>query len=124
MARRRRDRHAIPKNPRSPLTAEQADQLRRVLLAGATRDEAAALVGIRRRLLDTRLRDQLADVRVGQGRQRRGRQRGPGGRLLEDWPHLTEQEIEQRKAQVRASWTEATRQERWNANFSGPVNDE
>lgn len=123
MARRRRDRE-IPKNPRSPLTDEQADQLRRVLLAGATRDEAAALVGIRRRLLDTRLRDQLADVRVGQGRQRLGRKRGPGGRLLEDWPELTDQEIEQRKAQVRASWTEAVRQERWNRNFSGPIPDE
>ena len=118
----RRDR--IPRNPKIPLTPEQVELLARVLLAGATRDEAAALVGIRRRLLDTRLNDQLAHVRVGQGRQRIGRKRGSGGRLLDDWPEISPEELEQRKAQVRASWTEEVRQQRWNRNFSGPINEE
>jgi hypothetical protein len=65
------------------------------MAAGATRDEAAAAVGITRSMLEARLRDQLADVRVGQGR--RGRKRGPS-------VDPTEQEIRQRAAMLRRSW--------------------
>jgi hypothetical protein len=79
------------------LTAAQLKAVREALAAGATRDEAAIAAGISRRLLDTRLRDQLADVRVGRGRG--------GGR----WPRKgppppTPEEIRWAAALVRESW--------------------
>jgi hypothetical protein len=118
MPRRRDTRHELPKCPKKPLTAQQERRLRILITAGATRDEAAAEVGITRRHLDTRMMDQLRDLRVGQGRQRAGRKRGPGGRLLEDWPELTPEELAARAAEVRESWTDEER-ERRRVNFSG-----
>lgn len=84
--------------------------IRRALLSGSTREEAARLVGISRSLLDTRLRDQLADVRVGRGR--RGRQDGG------DWD-IDEAEIYRRAAEIQARWTEEERESRRVGNFSG-----
>lgn len=88
---------------RQPLTPDQEAAVRRALADGATRDQAAAIAGITRRMLDTRLRDQLADVRVGRGRggghwQRAGQKRPP-----------TPQEIRWAAALVRESWAP----ERW-----------
>lgn len=92
------------------LTADQELLIRAALEAGMTRDEAAAAAGISRSRLDTRLRDQLADLRVGQGR--RERRRG--------YVDPTPEEIEQRAAEVRARWTDDERHER-RMNFSGPM---
>lgn len=109
-----RRRPVPPVSQKQLLPADVAARLRRLILAGATRDEAAALCGISRSLLDTRLRDQLADVRVGQGRQRRNRT------LSGDDDGPSSDEIEQRSAQVRAGWTEDEREARWCPGFSGP----
>lgn len=111
-----------PPTPRNPLPTAVEMRLRMLIAAGATRDQAAATVGISRSLLDTRLRDQMRDLRVGRGRQRIGRRRGPGGRLLDDFPELSPEEIAERCAAVRALWTEAERRERM-LNFSGPLPD-
>ena len=93
-----------------PLTVEQEERVRTARAAGATRDEAAAAAGITRSRLDTRLRDQLADVRVGQGRRERRR----------EYVYPTPEEIEQRKLEVQARWSEEDRAER-RLNFSGPA---
>jgi hypothetical protein len=90
---------------RQPLTPDQEAAVRKALADGATRDQAAAIAGITRRMLDTRLRDQLADVRVGRGRgggrwQRVGKQTPP-----------TPNEIRMAAALVRQAWTP----ERWGA---------
>lgn len=114
MARRR---PLPPISRKQLLEAGTADRLRRLLIAGATRDEAAALVGITRRRLDTRLADQLRDVRVGQGRQRLSR----AGVGEESDPDPAE--IRRRAAIVRAGWTEEERESRWCPGFSGPVSD-
>jgi len=82
-----------------------------MILAGATRDETAALVGITRRRLDTRLRDQLADLRVGQGRRELDRSVRPDP---------TPAEIAERSAEVRAMWSESETDAR-RQNFSGPL---
>ena len=92
------------------LTDDQALLIRSSLEAGLTRDQAAALAGITRSRLDTRLRDQLADVRVGQGRRERRR----------EYVDPTPEEIEQRKLEVQARWSEEDRAER-RLNFSGPA---
>lgn len=60
-----------------------------------TRCEAAAEIGVTRQMLDTRLRDQLADVRVGRGR--RERRRPPAA-------DPTPEEIRVRCALLRRSW--------------------
>ena len=112
MARRRRP--LPPVSHKQLLEPATADRLRRLLIAGATRDEAAALVGITRRRLDTRLADQLADVRVGQGRQ--GRSRARAGEDNDPDP----EEIRRRAAIVRAGWTEEEREAKWCPGFSGP----
>ena len=106
MRRRRRSAAAAKR----PLTPEEERTLREALAGGATRNEAAAAAGITRQLLDTRLRDQLADVRVGQGRRERRR-------VTVD---PTPEEIEQRKREVQALWTEDDRADR-RLNFSGPL---
>jgi hypothetical protein len=83
--------------------------LRRLLRGGATRDEAAAAAGITRSLLDTRLRDQLSDLRVGRGRRERDRTiRDP-----------TPEQIRQRAAAIRATWSDEEAESR-RANFHGP----
>lgn len=92
------------RNPRKPLTPEQCDLIRRAIRGGATRDEAAALAGIARRTLDTRLNDQLVDLRVGQGRQSPNRRRDERGYLLSDEPDPTPELIALRAAEVRRSW--------------------
>lgn len=84
-----------------PRDVEQ--KLRRLLRRGATRDEAAAAAGISRSLLEQRLRDQLADLRVGQGRRERKRR---------TYVDPTPEEIEQRAAEIRAAWTDDERHER------------
>lgn len=54
------------------LTDAQLAEVRRLLAEGATQPEAAAAIGVSYRRLRSRLDDQLADVRVGRGRTRRG----------------------------------------------------
>ena len=83
-----------------PLTVEQEERVRTALAAGATRDEAAAAAGITRSRLDTRLRDQLKNVRVGRGR--RETRRAPQ-------PELTPDEVAYRTHLVRSRWPA----ERW-----------
>lgn len=90
------------------LTASQLRTIRKALAAGATRDEAAFAAGITRRLLDTRLRDQLADVRVGQGR------RG----LTPRGEDPTPEEIARTTEIIRSRWNEDTERAR-KCNFTG-----
>ena len=93
------------------LSAIQCSRARLMMTAGATRDETAALVGITRSRLDTRLRDQLADLRVGQGRRELDRS---------IQPDPTPAEIAERSAEVRAMWSESETDLR-RQNFSGPL---
>ncbi len=58
---------------RTLLTPDQERIVRDAIARGLTQEEAAWLAGISRRLLQTRLADQLADVRIGQGRGRKRR---------------------------------------------------
>jgi hypothetical protein len=55
------------------LTPEQERVIRDAHARGLTQDDAAWLAGVSRRLLCTRLADQLADIRWGQGRGRKRR---------------------------------------------------
>lgn len=91
---------------RRPLLLSRSQEMavRRLLANGATQGEAAAAVGITRRRLCERLRDQLADVRVGRGR-------GGGGGRFQD---LTVEEIYARAAALRETWTPERRLEAWN----------
>lgn len=98
-------------------------RVRKLLTEGATRDEAAALVGITRRRLDTRLADQLADLRVGQGRQARGVRGRRRKRRPEDWSDITPEMIRERCAAIRSLWTEHDEAERVVRGFSGPIDD-
>ena len=82
------------------LTPEQEQRLRAALLAGMTRDQAAAAVGLTRQFVDTRLRDQLRDVRVGRGRREKRR---------EPTVDPTPEQIRIRAAMLRRSWSE----DRW-----------
>lgn len=94
------------------ITPEQERLLRTYLLEdGCTRCEAAERVGITRQLLDSKLRAEMADVRVGRGRRR------PGKRLEVD---PTEDQIAERAAEVRSRWTPEEEEER-RTNFSGPI---
>jgi len=77
---------------RELLTPAQEAIVRDALARGLTQDQAAFLAGIPRRLLQTRLADQLVDVRVGRGR-------GPKRRGECD---PTEAEIEAMKLEIRA----------------------
>lgn len=79
------------------LTAEQERAVRLAYAEGLTRTEAALAAGITRQFLDTRLRDQLRDLRVGQGRRGRKRRR----RLAD----LTLDELLDAIAAVRARWS-------------------
>lgn len=82
------------------LTPAEEQLIRTALASGLTRDEAAAAAEISRSRLEQRLRDQLADVRVGRGR--RERRRTPQ-------PELTPDEIAYRAHLVRSRWPA----ERW-----------
>ena len=77
---------------RTLLTPDQEAIVRDAIAKGLTQDEAAWLAGVSRRLLVTRLQDQLADVRIGQGR----------GRKRRSDVDPTEEEIEAMKAAIRA----------------------
>lgn len=76
---------------RTLLTPTQEAIVRDAIARGLTQDEAAWLAGVSRRLLVTRLDDQLADVRIGQGRGKK--------RRAEVDP--TEEEIEAMKVSIR-----------------------
>lgn len=90
------------------LTAVQESTVRRAIADGYTRDEAAALAGITPARLWARLRDQLADVRVGRGR--RGKRR--------EFVDPTEAEIAARAAEIRARWTPEEEDQRRVGNFN------
>jgi len=77
---------------RTLLTPTQEQIVRDAIARGLTQDEAAWLAGVSRRLLVTRLQDQLADVRIGQGRGKKRR-----GEV-----DPTEEEIEAMKAAIRS----------------------
>lgn len=97
------------------LTPDQEREVRAALADGATRTEAAAMIGVTRRRLDTRLRDQLADVRVGQGRRERN-QRTRWQAIVDP----DEQTIAARAAAIRAGWSDEEANLR-RLNFSGPL---
>ena len=109
--------------PRKPppaaelLTPQQERLVRQALTEGATRTEAAALIGISRRRLDTRLGDQLADVRVGQGRRERNRRT-----RWSDSDDPDPETIAARAAEIRSAWSEDEANLR-RLNFSGPLDD-
>lgn len=92
------------------LTEDQERIIREALVSGSSRDEAAWLAGISRRRLDARLRDQLRDVRVGQGRG--------GGAKKSDPP--TRDEIERMCEIIRSRWTDSVRASR-RRNFTGQL---
>jgi hypothetical protein len=92
------------------LTPDQERIVREALVAGSSRDEAAWLAGISRRRLDARLRDQLRDVRVGQGRG--------GGAKGRDPP--SPEEIERMCELIRSRWTDSVRVQR-RRNFTGQL---
>lgn len=92
------------------LTADQERIVREALVSGSSRDEAAWLAGISRRRLDARLRDQLADVRVGQGR---------GGGAKKQEPPSPE-EIERMCEIIRSRWPDSVRAQR-RRNFTGQL---
>lgn len=92
------------------LTPDQERIIRDAITDGATRDEAAALAGITRQWLDTRMRDQLADLRVGRGRREQKQKRG-----IDPTPA----EIAMRAAAVRSTWPP----ERWGIKPSHTADD-
>jgi hypothetical protein len=85
------------------LTEQQEQAVRWAYGAGLTRTEAAVHAGITRQLLDTRLRDQLADLRPG-----RGKRRGKRVRSLDPTPD----ELLWLIAEARARWTPAIEESR------------
>lgn len=87
------------------LSRDQVARAKRLLVEGYTQREVADLLGIPHRRLRERVRDQLG-IRVGQGRVRRGIRKTP-------FPELTDEEIAARTAEIRATWSEETRLERW-----------
>lgn len=90
------------------LTPEQERVIRDAIESGETRSEAAFRAGITAQFLETRMRDQLADLRVGQGR-------GGGCRGVVD---PTFEEIRRRRLLVRSRWSPATE----TARRSAPLN--
>lgn len=97
--------------PRKWLTAAQERKARRLFRSGMTRDDVAEAIGVTSRRLTERLRDQLADVRVGQGGS------GLKGRQADPSP----EEISAMTAAIRERWDDATRAERWVGRFAGPI---
>jgi hypothetical protein len=94
------------------LTHDQEISVRRAIANGATRDEAAATAGITPARLWARLRDQLQDVRVGQGRR--------GRRVQAADPDPAE--IAERCRQLRERWSPERLSEA-SLFFNGSVND-
>ena len=78
-------------NPKLLLTPEQEKRARELFKLGHTRDEVAWMLAIPVSILAYRLKDQLADVRIGRGGRWRCGSADP-----------SPEEIEQRKAEVHA----------------------
>jgi hypothetical protein len=93
------------------LTPAQERKARRLFARRVFRDDVAAAIGVTPERLTQRLRDQLADVRVGRG--------GRGGKARQADP--TPEEIAAQLAAIREGWDDATRAERWVGRFAGPV---
>lgn len=91
------------------LSRSQATVVRQALAAGSTHREVSELLGIPMSRLRARLRDQL-HISVGQGRRRRGLPRTP-------WPDVSPEEIAERAAALRATWTPEREAAAWNSNF-------
>lgn len=94
------------------LTTAQERVVRAALACGMTQREAAEVAGITYARLICRLQDQLEDLKAGKGWGRKRRTGDP-----------TEEEIAERSAAVRATWSEDLRRERWNPNWLGPLPD-
>lgn len=88
------------------LTTAQERVVRAALACGMTQREAAEVAGITYARLICRLQDQLEDLKTGKGWGRKRRTGDP-----------TEEEIAERSAGVRATWSEELRRERWNPNW-------
>lgn len=97
------------------LNAEQEKRARLAFAQGMRRDEVARIIGVSVSRLWMRLQDQLRDVRVGQGR-------GGGRRRMrhEREPDPTPDEIAERAAAIRATWTPEIEAER-RLHFNGPL---
>jgi hypothetical protein len=89
--------------------------VRRAIANGATRDQAAAAAGITPARLWARLRDQLSDVRVGQGKRQGRRSRRPT-------PDPDPAEIAERCRQLRERWS-SDRLAEARLFFNGPLED-
>ena len=76
------------------LTDDQVQRARKAFSEGLTRDQVAFAIGITRAILDARLRDQLADVKTGQG--------GTCGRSRRRIEDPTPEEMQARIAEVHA----------------------
>ena len=77
------------KGDKQLLTKQQEKLARAAFSRGATRDEVAFLLGVSRSILEGRMKDQLRDVRTGQGRHSYRRKADP-----------TEDEIQQRIEEI------------------------
>jgi hypothetical protein len=110
MARRRK-----PPPNAELLTPDQERAIREALKAGATQGEAAAIAGISRRRLGTRLADQLSDLRVGRGRRERNRRT-----RWQDADDPDPATIAARAAEIRSRWTEEEANQR-RLNFTAPI---
>ena len=77
------------KGEKQLLTREQETLARAAFARGATRDEVAFLLGVSRSILEGRMKDQLRDVRTGQGKHSNRRTDDP-----------TPAEIEQRIEEI------------------------
>lgn len=94
------------------LSSAQERAIRACLAAGMTQREAAIAAGVTYARLIWRLQDQLADLRTGRGFGRKRRTDDP-----------SEEEIASRAAEVRATWSDETRRERWFPAWRGPLPD-
>jgi hypothetical protein len=80
----------MPRKGDKQLLTKQQEKLARAAFArGATRDEVAFLIGVSRSILEGRMKDQLRDVRTGQGRHSYRRKADP-----------SEDEIQQRIEEI------------------------
>jgi len=96
------------------LAPDQEARARLAFAQGMRRDEVARLIGVSVSRLWMRLQDQLKDVRVGQGRREARRARH------EREPDPTPEQIAERAAAIRATWTPEIEAER-RLNFNGPL---
>lgn len=112
---RRRKRPVAPVNSIRYLAPDQEARARLAFAQGMRRDEVARLIGVSVSRLWMRLQDQLKDVRVGQGRGG-----GPRRARHEREPDPTPEEIAERAAAIRATWTPEIEAER-RLNFNGPL---